>query len=108
MRPQRRNGCVVYGLTDPDSDAIRYVGQTRLKPAQRLAWHVKEVRRRIAASERLSPAQQWICSILVEQELPRMVILAADAEWDIAEAVWIDRLRRAGARLLNVLSVVSD
>jgi hypothetical protein len=54
----------------------------------------------------LSPVQ-WRLQFLREQGIKAQIdIIDNHAKWDISEAVWIDRLRAQGMKLLNVASVV--
>lgn len=102
-----RQQCIVYLLKD--SDGIpRYVGQTRSLLSERLRNHLKVIATAIASGRRLSPAQQWINAMWEAGTLPTIEPLDEAGQWDITEAVWIDRLRQRGAPLLNVASVVPD
>lgn len=104
-RKQRKAWCFVYILRDPKNGSVRYVGQTRLCLTERLRWHYKAV---IKPKGRLSPVQVWIAALLVDSSGPLIELIDGNGQWDISEAVWIDRYRRDGAHLLNVLSVVGD
>jgi hypothetical protein len=55
---------------------------------------------------RLSPVGAWLLALHAKDLQPKIVVIDNDAKWDISEAVWIDRLRREGAKLLNVASLV--
>lgn len=93
--------CLVYCLKH--EGRIFYVGQTRQLPEQRLHWHLKDIRKRKAIGRSLSPAQRWLDSL---SDKPEITVLDRNGVWDISEAVWIDRCRRDGHPLLNVMSVV--
>lgn len=93
--------CLVYCLKHDGK--IFYVGQTRQLPEQRLRWHFKEIWKRKAIGKNLSPAQRWLDSLGFK---PEISVLDREGIWDISEAVWIDRCRRDGHPLLNVISVV--
>ncbi len=106
-RKQCRTWCQVYVLREFPGSPIRYVGQTRMLPSERMRWHFKGIHRKKSAGQRLSPVQQWIydndaMGIPVEIE-----VIDKQGIWDISEAVWIDRLRRDGHPLLNVAGIVA-
>ncbi len=96
--------CTIYSLRDPMTGALIYVGQTRSSIQERLRNHLKEVQRGLGKS--LSPVHTRIAQCL--PRLPVIETVDANGIWDVSEAVWIDRLRRDGHPLLNVLSVVAD
>jgi len=87
---------------------IRYVGQTMLPIKERLSWHFKGLRQKIRRGLRLSPAERWLDAELEKNHPPTIHMLDERGQWDISEAVWIDRLRHQGHKLLNVQSVVPD
>lgn len=102
-RDSPKSWCLVYALKDQGKTF--YVGQTRCLPAERLKSHFKEIWKRQMQGRHLTPAMRWIESLGHE---PDMEILDRNGIWDISEAVWIDRLRRAGEPLTNIASVVAD
>ena len=55
---------------------------------------------------KLSPVAQWLSELNLRSLAPVIRIIDKNAKWDISEAVWIDRLTREGAQLLNVASRV--
>lgn len=90
----------IYGLIDPRTQEIRYVGKSVLSPARRLAVHLW--RAKTAPHKRHSMA--WLLSLhregvaaIVEtlEEVP------PNGDWVEAEQFWISSLRLAGARLCN-------
>lgn len=97
-----KKSCLVYVLREAPGMPIRYVGQTRVLETERLRWHIKAVRR----GKRTSPAMRWIAALLDQGITPTIEIIDRNGIWDVSEAVWIDRLRRGDADLLNVMSVV--
>jgi hypothetical protein len=103
-RKKPKTWCIVYILREAPGMPARYVGQTRLDPAERLRWHLKDVRKRQEGSLRLSPVKAWIADLSAP---PIVEVLDANGIWDVSEAVWIDRLRTRGEPLLNVQSVVA-
>lgn len=90
IRHGTKLSCFVYALTD-EAGAIRYVGQTRQPLQDRLRWHHRRARPDGA------PVQRWLCDAK-----PTIVMLDRTATWDVSEILWIEKLRRAGERLLNV------
>lgn len=106
-RKLRRNSpkswCLVYALKHEGK--IHYVGQTRSLPTVRLASHFKEIQKRQMQGRHLSPVMRWIEGLGHE---PVIEVLDRNGIWDISEAVWIDRCRRRGEPLKNVLSVIPD
>ena len=100
--------CRVYVLKDPRSGKIRYVGQTRMLLDERLRYHLKAPRKRIARGrQRLSPVELWIAELIGQDLSPQIAAIDHDGIWDISEAVWIDRISRDGGDLLNVMSRVA-
>jgi len=102
-RKHPKNWCLVYVLREASGLPARYVGQTRLHPSERLRWHLKGLRDRQAAGQKLTRLMEWMASLPVA---PIIEVIDENGIWDISEAVWIDRLRAAGEPLFNVLSVV--
>ena len=92
LRRRGKSACVVYALTDVDGN-VRYVGQTRLWPPDRLKWHKRK------ACPTGSPVQRWI----LENEA-KIIVIDHLATWDISEVIWIERHRANGANLLNVMA----
>ena len=97
--------CQVYVLHAGDG-LPRYVGQTTLVPEDRLKYHLNDVGKRRARKQRLSPVGTWISGLMASGRYPVLDIIDPNGIWDVSEAVWIDRLRRRGADLLNVLALV--
>lgn len=88
-----RKFCRVYGLMDY-TGKIRYIGQTRCTLESRLKLHFEE------ASKNPKPAlAQWLNGTYNVE----IVMIDDNATWDVSEILWIDRYKRDGADLLNVL-----
>jgi hypothetical protein len=92
----------VYGIQDPFTLELRYIGATKKKLGQRLAGHV--YRARVSA-----PSQQafrdWICSVLERGARPlifEIEKLETADELAEAEIFWIAYWRGVGANLTNV------
>lgn len=90
--------CHIYGLRDPASDQIGYVGQT-INPGARQAQHFKE---------RVLPAKhvrdQWLQQLRAAGRDPEFVILEVvpSQEANAAERRWISRLEAEGHPLTNI------
>ena|ERR1017187_915192 len=88
----------VYGLTDPDSGCIRYVGCTKKSVLSRVRQHVwqsaKETNRKAA----------WIRELAIHNCIPGYVELQGDLavdEWEAAEKAWVSKLKEGDRGLLN-------
>lgn len=95
----------IYGLADPDSGEVRYVGKAK-DPEKRRDQHVSEVRNRSAANGRHFELFAWIESLLEADKEPALVRLeeveeTPDDAWRVAEDRWIARFRREHGRLTN-------
>ena len=86
----------IYGLTDPRTGCIRYIGQST-DPARRLAGHCWEAKR-----EKHHRAR-WIIGLLKLGLKPLLEVLeeVPDEQADDVERFWISSLLTAGARLVN-------
>jgi hypothetical protein len=90
---------VLYTLSDPRMDEVRYVGWSSKVPKYRLAEHVTE-----AMTGRRSHRLNWIRTILAESARPVMRVLAfleTDSEAKRCEVAYIAKLRESGYRLVN-------
>lgn len=106
-RKQRKTWCQVYSIREAAGSAVRYVGQTRMLPLERLRWHFKTIHKRKLLGQRLSPAQQWLYDLESMGIEPHIEIIDMEGIWDISEAVWIDRFLARGEPLLNIASIVA-
>lgn len=87
-----RKLCFVYGLID-GFGRVRYIGQTRCSLGRRLKLHLKD------ADRYDSPVCRWLREALDVQ----IFMIDSNATWDVSEILWIDRYRREGHDLTNVL-----
>lgn len=92
-----RKLCSVYGLMD-GFGKIRYIGQTRSTLARRLELHFKD------ADKSNSPVNRWLRGSYGVQ----IFMIDSNATWDVSEILYIDRYRREGHDLLNVLRGGTD
>lgn len=92
-------GVVIYGLVDPLTQQLRYVGKTRGTTRKRLLQHIGDVRR----GRVYIPRHKWISEMLSRGEQPEIfeIETVEDSAWREAEQFWIASLRLAGCNLLN-------
>ena len=92
----------IYGLAEPASGDIRYVGKTD-DLSGRLAHH-------ICHTDGKSYRQHWLASIKNKGLVPRLIVLEASDQlnWEDAERWWIAFGRREGWRLTNATSGGED
>lgn len=90
--------CFIYGLCDPRTQELRYVGQTCMgmkRPTDHSRpWHL---------AGKTSHTANWIKSLLAAGMMPEIEILEVvpEAELNEAEEFWIAYFRYIGARLTN-------
>ncbi len=88
--------CTVYGLVDPETEEIRYIGQTT-KPVQiRLNEHINK--HKIYNNLHL---KNWISKILRIGLKPKVIIIQKNAIWSQDEIKHIKKFRDLGKNLLN-------
>lgn len=87
----------VYGLFDPKTQLLRYVGKT----SQRLGRRVRAHTFRARGLHSQAHNDQWLRSLGTEP-LVAILGLFTDAEWEAAERAWIRDARAAGNDLTNV------
>lgn len=92
---------VIYGLCDPDTLELRYVGKTTRDSQVRLKGHLDDARRH--PSTRL---HYWLRSLTRRGAKPSLLVLERTSSekpiLDEAERRWIREMRAAGARLCNL------
>ena len=89
----------IYGLAEPATGEIRYVGKSILAMTKRVSGHVQTAR----AGGSKTPSVEWMRRLLASGLRPRVIVLeVVDGRWQEAERRWISSLRACGARLLNV------
>ena len=91
---------IIYGLIDPCTQQIRYVGKT-VNPKNRLKSHISA-----AKSKRGShlPVNRWMRKLLEQGMKPQMVILDSCSlwSWQEAEKWWIMFCRLNNIPILNI------
>lgn len=88
----------IYGLYDPESGALRYIGKT-ISPKKRLAQHCRG-----NANQMHMPVVRWCRDLRLRSLSPRMEVLTWCRDWETAERKLIAAHRKAGVDLLNVAS----
>lgn len=87
----------IYGLRDPRSMELRYVGMT-VKPERRVKEHVRDSARRPNCHR-----SKWIASLVREGLRPELIELETvpHGERETAEIFWVGYMKALGARLTN-------
>jgi hypothetical protein len=92
---------IIYGLIDPRTHELRYVGKTSQALTTRYHSHIGVARR----GTRPLPINYWIGVLLgfgLKPELLELQTVAAGDDWIEAEQFWIEYCRAIGCRLLNL------
>jgi len=87
---------IIYALCDPNSEEIRYVGQTSDSLSGRLSQHIWAAKR-----TNKTFAHKWINSLLKQSLRPKIIVLESNAVWNESEIRWIAKLRAKSYRLTN-------
>ena len=88
----------IYGLVDPVSKQLRYVGATKYPIKRRVLSHLKR-----AAIHPDRPIYQWVLGLRSEGHDPEFIeIEQVENDWPERERFWIEYYRSVGADLLNV------
>lgn len=88
----------LYGLCDPTTGELRYLGKTKRPPWMRLTQHMTEARR----NKRKTYKNNWIRSLLAVGLKPVMEIYdTVDGDGDHLEIAAIGIARSLGCRLTN-------
>ena len=87
----------IYGLIDPRTNELRYVGKTR-DPASRLREHLLSCKLR-----RKTHCNHWLRSVMDDGARPEIFVLedVPSDRWEEAEQFWIGYARMLGADLTN-------
>ena len=89
----------IYGLIDPTTKMLRYVGQTKGSAVRRFQHHLSTARRRTNKSH----VYNWINSLLTEGIRPDLLILEEDCtELDYFEVFYIEYFKSIGCNLTNL------
>lgn len=87
---------IIYGLCDPTTGELRYVGKTSLSLNVRLSRHLRNAR-----SGCRPHVNAWIRGLLAKGLVPDAFEIEPTAEWRTAERFWIQYFRFIGCRLVN-------
>jgi hypothetical protein len=87
---------VIYGLTDPRTGEVRYIGKAN-DAAKRLQGHLRDERRR------QTPLYSWVRKLAGREPTPRLIVLeVCGADWREPERRLIATARARGDRILNL------
>lgn len=86
----------IYSIHDPDTDELRYIGNTSHKLYVRLSQHKYRARRGST-----SLLHQWIRTLSKSPVIKQIAVVDRDSS-DELEELLISEYRRAGKRLLNI------
>lgn len=89
------NPVSIYGLIDPRSGLIRYIGKAN-DPAKRFASHVRD------SARRSTPVYAWFRKLAGLGLQPEMLVLSECSDWEAEERRLIAVARSKGYALLNV------
>lgn len=89
---------VIYTLSDPRTNEVRYVGKT-YDPKKRVRWHLYD--------RSNTHRSKWVASLRAIGLTPVIQVLETfhdvpDFVWQAAEIRWIKKMRKAGFRLTNL------
>ncbi len=92
----------IYGLCDPETGDVRYVGKSR-QLVRRVGHHLSKSRQ--AGLKRHSAC--WLKGLLRDGKQPMVMILEAippeqETTWEVRERHWITVLRASGCNLTNI------
>lgn len=77
----------IYGLVDPRTAQIRYVGKTSVGLTRRLAQHLRE-----AGRGTVTHRHNWLRELAAAGHSPEIVLLEDAEDWQSAERAWIAAL----------------
>lgn len=98
------SSCFVYGLCDPDTNELRYIGIT-IQGFHRIREHFYKSEKKSRLSGLLSPSQHWINNLKTKNKIFNVVYLEYfnnEANLDDAERFYIEYFKSIGSNLLNV------
>ena len=86
---ERKTPVYIYGLVDPNTDAIMYIGQTSQDIKARLRDHISKARRHNGASDK----NEWISTLLSEGKKPVIELLEKTTREikSEREAYWLEK-----------------
>lgn len=87
---------MIYALCDPDTGAVRYIGQT-CYPRRRKWLHCSSSNNR-----GMRKVNIWVRSLLDQGKKPAFSIIEETTDLDARERYWIAQARELGVELLNM------
>ncbi len=90
----------IYGLYDPFTHQLRYIGKTKMSLARRLWHHIKEAK----TSKKNTHKLNWIRNILDKEGKPIVFVLRETSKesWRKDESECISEALKSGANLTNL------
>ncbi len=100
LKPERAGVTFIYGLHDPVTGELRYIGKAD-DPEARLIAHIRDCTRNTKREK--NRKANWIRSILAKGLKPVIEVIdeVSQVEWKPAESAYILFYKEAGARLVN-------
>ncbi|MFZ3286542.1 MAG: NUMOD3 domain-containing DNA-binding protein [Telluria sp.] len=92
---------IIYGLCDPSTGELRYVGKTSIGLQNRLKSHVTSAR----SAKGKTYSALWVKSLIdrgCRPEIFEIEFVPAGGDWQESERHWIAMFRYLGARLANI------
>ena len=87
--------CKIYGLYNPRTSELRYIGQTIYNIELRLKRHYND------AKKHKNKRTNWINKMLRLYGKVHIKLLQENAEWNIDEIIWIEQAKLMGCNLVN-------
>lgn len=99
---------IVYSLTDPDDEIVRYIGISHHSAEKRYAIHLKDAKTKLRKNQYLSNKEKWILSLWANNKKPIIKTEFDNLNQDEAiqiEAELINKYKRVydGGTLFNVV-----
>lgn len=88
--------CLIYALIDPNTNEIRYIGQTTKSLQYRLNQHINNAKYNIPGH-----LYNWIRNLIKNNKIPNIILLKENAEWNIDEINFISEYKKNGYNLVN-------
>jgi hypothetical protein len=86
----------IYGLFDPFTQELRYIGKTKRSPRERLNGHIYNAQR-----GKNTHTSFWIRTLLAKGSRPELQLLEECVDTNAEERFWIQYYRYVGCRLTN-------
>ena len=88
--------CIIYGLYNPNTKQLKYIGQTIHSIEHRLSRHYRE-----AKTNKNNKKCNWIRKMLRLYNIVDIQVLQENAEWNVDEITWIEQAKLMGCYLVN-------